>query len=203
MRLPGSLRAPISIRSGTPTATAITSQIIGAVSGTSTVLESLETTFQQDLNGDGVVGLTRTVIQTDGSTSLTEVGSNYFLEGSGGSGPELINGGAAVVAGQYGGWTPIGAGRRQADMTLPGMPGTDSIRSGTPTATATMSQIRSALCRAPSTVLEFLETTFQQDLNGDGVVGLTRTVIQTDGSTSLIEVAATISSMAAADLVPN
>ena len=49
--------APISIRSGTPTAAAITSQDIGAVSGTSTALESLETSFQQDLNGDGVIGL--------------------------------------------------------------------------------------------------------------------------------------------------
>ena len=33
------------------------SDTIGAVSGTSTVLESLEPTFQQDLNGDGVIGV--------------------------------------------------------------------------------------------------------------------------------------------------
>jgi hypothetical protein len=37
-------------------------------------LESLETTFNQDLNGDNVIGPTKTVIQTDtnsfGSTSL-------------------------------------------------------------------------------------------------------------------------------------
>jgi hypothetical protein len=42
------------------------------------------------LNGDGVIGPTTTVIQTDtnsfGSTSLTEVASQYFyLDGSGGS----------------------------------------------------------------------------------------------------------------------
>ena len=33
------------------------SNIIGVVSGTSTALESLETTFHQDLNGDGTIGV--------------------------------------------------------------------------------------------------------------------------------------------------
>ena len=36
---------------------------IGAVSGSSYALESLETSFQQDLNGDGTIGLTTTVIE--------------------------------------------------------------------------------------------------------------------------------------------
>ena len=33
------------------------SNLIGVVSGTSTALESLETSFHQDLNGDGVIGI--------------------------------------------------------------------------------------------------------------------------------------------------
>ena len=33
------------------------SNVIGVVSGTSTALESIETTFHQDLNGDGVIGI--------------------------------------------------------------------------------------------------------------------------------------------------
>ena len=53
------------------------------------------------------------MIQTDtssfGSTSLTEVWYNYFLDNSSGSGPELKYAGADVVAGQFGGWVPIGA----------------------------------------------------------------------------------------------
>ncbi len=87
-----------------------------SVSGSSTALESLETTFHQDLNGDGVIGLPPppppppTVIEAFGSTSLVQVGSNFFLDTSAAaSGPELKYGGAAVVAGQFGGWTPIGA----------------------------------------------------------------------------------------------
>ena len=66
------------------------SDTIGAVSGTSTALESLETSFHQDLNGDGVIGvppLATTVIEAYGSTSLTEVGNNFYLYDSGGLGP--------------------------------------------------------------------------------------------------------------------
>ena len=80
------------------------------MSGTSTALESLEPVFGQDLNGDGVIGLTKKVIKTDGSTSLTEVANRYYyLDGSSGSGPALKYHGADVTAGEFGGWTPIGA----------------------------------------------------------------------------------------------
>ena len=81
---------------------------IAAVSGTSIALESLETIFHEDLNGDGVIGVPTVVIEAFGSTSLAEIANNFYLNSSG-SGPELKDGGAAVVAGQFGGWTPIGA----------------------------------------------------------------------------------------------
>ena len=83
MRLPGKSLAPISTRSGIPTAAATTFRIaIGAVSGTSAALESLETSFHQDLNGDGVIGV---LAATDGdpgvgSTSLVEIGNNFYLD---------------------------------------------------------------------------------------------------------------------------
>ena len=91
-----------------------TGNLIGAVSGNSYALESLEPVFNQDLNGDGVTGLNPHVIQTDtssfGSTSLAEIGNNYFLFAAGGTtGRDLQFNGAAVTAGQFGGWNPIGA----------------------------------------------------------------------------------------------
>ena len=67
------------------------------------------------IDGDGVIGvapapIATTVIESFGSTSLVEVGTNYFLYPVGGSsGPELSFSGAPVVAGQFGSWTPIGA----------------------------------------------------------------------------------------------
>ena len=48
------------------------------------------------------------MIESSGSTSLTQVGSNYYLYNSG-AGPQLKYGGAAVVAGQISGWAPIAA----------------------------------------------------------------------------------------------
>jgi serralysin len=80
-----------------------------AVSGTDYSLQSLETTFHQDLNGDGVIGLVATVIQVDGSTSLTEVANRFYLYNTSGTGPTLKYAGADFVTGQFGGWTPIGA----------------------------------------------------------------------------------------------
>ncbi len=58
----------------------------------------------------GIPAATAVVIEAFGSTSLAEVGNNYFLDNiSTGTGPELKFGGAPVVAGQFAPWTPIGA----------------------------------------------------------------------------------------------
>lgn len=60
----------------------------GAVSGSSYELESLEPSFHQDLNGDGVIGVPP--IESAGSTSLMLSGGNYYLNSiSTGSGPIL------------------------------------------------------------------------------------------------------------------
>jgi hypothetical protein len=152
-----------------------TSNVIGAVSGTSTALEALETTFNQDLNGDGTIGIPKVVIQTDGSTVLTGVGNNFFLNSTGGgTGPELSYGGAAVTTGEFAGWTAIGAVQvagggydiawKNASAGLYTVWSTDSNGNYTSNVIGAVS--------GSSTALETLENTFQQDLNGDGVVGI-------------------------------
>ena len=80
------------------------------ISGTNPELEAIENTFQQDLNGDGTIGLVAKVIESHGSTSLLESGSNYYLDSiSSGTGPELQYQGGPVTAGQFGSIAPIGA----------------------------------------------------------------------------------------------
>ena len=84
------------------------------MSGSSATLEAYETSFHQDLNGDGVIGVpapTGTAIESFGSTKLVQVGNDYYLDSnSTGSGPEVIlNGSGPVVAGEFAGWSPIGA----------------------------------------------------------------------------------------------
>jgi hypothetical protein len=168
------------------------SNVMGAVSGNSTTLEALETVFSQDLNGDGTIGLPPpTVIQTDGATSLVTTGGNYFLNSTGSSslGPELKYGGAAVTAGEFGAWTPIGA------VQVAGG-GYDVAWQNTTTGQYTVwstdsngnyqSNVIGAVS-GNSTTLEALETVFNQDLNGDGTLGPPPpTLIQTDGATSLV-----------------
>ena len=170
------------------------SNVIGAVSGTSTALEALETTFNQDLNGDGTIGIPKVAIQTDGSTVLTGVGNNFFLYNTGnGTGPELSYGGSAVTAGEFAGWTAIGA------VQVAGG-GYDIAWKNTSTGQYTVWSTDSngnylsnviGVVSGNSLALETLETTFNQDLNGDGTTGVTKVAIQTDGSTTLTQVANT------------
>ena len=172
--------------------------IIGVVAGNDYALESIETTFNQDLNGDGTIGLTKTVIQTDtnsfGSTSLTEVANEYFLYNASGSGPVLQYGGAAVVAGEFGGWTPIGAVQTASGYDVAWeIPGANEYTVWSTDSNGNYIANIIGVVAGNDYALESIETTFNQDLNGDGTIGLTKTVIQTDtnsfGSTSLTEVA--------------
>ena len=112
-----------------------------------------------------------TVIESFGSTSLVAVGNNYFLDNSAGSGPELKYGGAAVVAGQFGAWTPIGAEQTATGYEVAWkIPGADQYTVWTTDSNGNyLSNIGTV--SGTSTALESLETSFHQDLNGDGVIG--------------------------------
>jgi beta-glucanase (GH16 family) len=146
----------------------------GVVSGTSATLELLETSFQQDLNGDGVIGPITTVIESSGSTSLVEAGSNFYLKSiSSGSGPELKYAGAVVVAAQStGAWTPIGAEQTATGYEVAWkVTGADQYEVWNTDSSGNYTS-DTGVVSGTSTTLEFLETTFHQDLNGDGVIGL-------------------------------
>jgi hypothetical protein len=167
------------------------SNVFGAVPGNSYALESMETVFNQDLNGDGVIGVTKTVIQTDGSTSLTEVANNYYLYSGSGSGPELSYGGAPVTAGEFGGWVPIGAVPTASGYVVAWeIPGANEYTVWNTDSSGTyLSNVFGAV-PGNSYALDALEPIFDQNLNGDGK--LTTTTIQTNtnsfGSASLIDV---------------
>jgi hypothetical protein len=146
---------------------------IGTVSGTSSALESLETSFHQDLNGDGVIGFPATVIEANGVISLTEVGNNFFLYAVGGSsGPELKYAGAAYAAGQFGAWAPIGAEQTASGYEVAWKyAGADQYTVwNTDSSGNYIANI--AVVSGTSITLESYETSFHQDLNGDGVIGV-------------------------------
>ena len=160
------------------------------LAATDPTLESAEITLHQDLNGDGTIGIPgRIVIESFGSTYLTEVGNNFYLDSSSGVGPSLKLSGANVVAGQFGGWGFIGAettaGGYEVALKLAGAEqyavwNTDSngnYLSG------------GSILAATDPTLESAEITLHQDLNGDGTIGIPgRIVIESFGSTYLTEV---------------
>jgi hypothetical protein len=166
------------------------SNVFGTVSGTSTSLETIETSFHQDLNSDGVIGAPTTVIESFGSTSLVEVGTNFFLNSvSGGTGPELKVAGSAFVAGQYGGWTPIGVEQTATGYEVAWkVAGADQYTVWNTDSNGNYVSNVFGTVPGTSTSLETIETSFHQDLNSDGVIGAPTTVIESFGSTSLVEV---------------
>ena len=135
------------------------------------------------------------VIQTDtnsfGSTSLTEVADQFYLDNSGGSGLALKYQGADVVAGQFGAWVPIGAAQTASGCEVAiEIPGANHLRFWNIDSNGNIvSDTIGAVSGTELCAGIWLEPSFNQDLNGDGTIGLTTTVIQTDRSTSLTEVA--------------
>jgi serralysin len=129
-------------------------------------------------------------IEANGSTRLTEVGTHFYLYGSGGSGPSLKYASTDVMAGQFGSWTPIGAEvttgsgyevaweNGSADQYT--VWNTDSSGNFLSDTLGVVSGIDYAF--------ESLEPSFHQDLNHDGLIGLPKTVIADNGTTSLTEV---------------
>jgi hypothetical protein len=126
--------------------------------------------------------LTPVVIEAFGSTSLAGVGGNFYHY-RGGTGPLLKSDGIAVVAGQFGAWSPIDAEQTEG--------GYDVVWRNSATGQFTawdtdsngdyISNIIGAVSGS-SSALQSLETTFQQDLNGDGTVGIFVRAIETPTS---------------------
>src|SRR6266550_7836367 len=132
-----------------------------------------------------------TTIEAFGSTSLVEVGSNYFLYPVGGSsGPELSYSGP-VVAGQFGAWVPIGAEQTASGYEVAWkVAGADQYTVWTTDNSGNYLSSAFNVASGTSAALESFETSFHQDLNGDGVIGPplpNPTVIEAFGSTSLVE----------------
>ena len=134
-------------------------------------METLETSFHQDLNGDGTIGPPPpTVVEAFGATILGISGNQYVMNPvAGGTGPALKFNGSTVTVGQFGAWTPIAAEQvsggyeiafKNSSLGSYIVWNTDS--NGAYTASAT------AVVAGSDFGLETLETSFHQDLNGDG-----------------------------------
>ncbi|MBR0791458.1 matrixin family metalloprotease [Bradyrhizobium manausense] len=164
----------------------------GVLSGGSTTLEQAEISLHQDLNGDGTIGVPFTTVETSGATSLVENGgSNFYMNPvAGGTGPELKYGGSPVTAGQFGVWTPIGAEQAANGYQIAWKaPGTSQFIIWHTDSSGNY-QNDTGVVAGTSSTLEQAESSFHQDLNGDGTIGsvaATATAIESFGNTSLVQ----------------
>ncbi|WP_426616200.1 hypothetical protein [Bradyrhizobium sp. McL0616] len=170
------------------------STLLDSVPGTNASLEALETTFHQDLNGDGTIGvpvITGTTIEASGSTKLVVSGNSYYLQSiSTGVGPILSLSGTNLLTTSIPGWVAIGAEQTATGYDVAWRYG--SANTYAVWSTNSSGRYLSTLLDSVSGTnasLEALETTFQQDLNGDGTISVpavTGTTIEASGSTKLV-----------------
>jgi len=163
----------------------------GAVPGSDLTLQSAEILFQQDLNGDGRIGLPPTApIESNGATKLATAASLFFLQDGTGAGPTLKFQGADFTAGQFGGWTPIGAEKTASGYEIAWKFGaTNQYTLWSTDANGNYLSNLVGTVPAANLTLQLAETLFQQDLNGDGHIGATQVVVENSGATTLANAA--------------
>ena len=148
-------------------------QNFGVMTASDATLQSHETLFQQDLNGDGHIGSqVTTTIESFGSTSLAQVGNAYYLYASGtNSGPSLKLNNAAVTTDLYPGWSAIGAEKTSSgyEVAWKNASSGQFVLWGTDNSGNFIQNF--GVMTASDSTLQSHETLFQQDLNADGRIG--------------------------------
>jgi cytochrome c2 len=149
---------------------------VSNVSGASAALESMEVSFNDDLNGDGTIGVpvpsNAVLIESSGTTSLWQVGSTYLIQPNGEGAVQLTYGGQPVAAGEFGGLTPIAAQQTASGFEVAWRtPGADVYQVWDTDSAGNYLSAPLDNVSGTSTALESMETSFNYDLNNDGVIG--------------------------------
>src|SRR5262245_63777566 len=126
--------------------------------------------FHQYLNSVCIIiSYSVNIIESNDVTSLTQVGTNYYLYDSSGDGP-LKYSGANFVAGQAGDWTPISAEKTASGYQVAWkVTGTDQY--GIWVTDNNGNYVSNTTMLGSSNALKTAETLFKQDFNGDGQIG--------------------------------
>jgi hypothetical protein len=114
-----------------------------------------------------------TVIESSGSTSLLASGTTYLIEPNGGAAVQLSYNGSPVVVGQFGAWTPFAAEQTASGYEVAlRVPGADQYTIWFTDSSGNYLSSPFPGRAASGTELESYETSFDQDLNGDGTIGV-------------------------------
>src|SRR5258708_7046498 len=152
------------------------SNSFGTISGTTNANGVFTTTLASTQAQNETITATEGSVQEHTSVSfvptaiLTQIGNNYYLDG--GSGPELKFGGAAYVAGEWGAWMPYTEVKTATGYDVAWTAGAGHYTVWS--ADSNGNWVQDLIHDVPggNTAFESIETTFKQDLNGDGVIGI-------------------------------
>src|SRR5947209_6367500 len=109
-------------------------------------------------------------IETSGSTSLIANGNNFYFS-SNRSSVLFKYAGAAVVAGQFGAWVPIGAEQTSNGYEVAWkIAGSDQYSVWATDSSGNFTSLLIGPVSGGSAALQPYEVSFHQDLNGDGVI---------------------------------
>ena len=162
--------------------------IIGVVSGSNAFLQALESSFAQDLNGNGQIGLAPRVVEANGATRLTEMGGPVYLYDSAGAGPALKRDGVEYKVGAFGDWAAIGAERTAGGYQVVWkVTGADQYTVWSTDSQGNYLANVIGVVSGSNAFLQALESSFAQDLNGNGQIGLAPRVVEANGATRLTE----------------
>src|SRR5262249_16372292 len=111
-------------------------------------------------------------VEAFGATRLDQTANEFFMHDANGNGPSLKFGGADVVAGQFGDWTSIGAEKTAGGYEVAWKSGAaDQYSVWLADNSGNMLSNPTGVVGGAHLGLQMFETSFQQDLNGDGTVG--------------------------------
>src|SRR5262245_23893904 len=111
-------------------------------------------------------------IESFGSTQLIQDGNFYFLDPNGGTAVQLSYGGTGVVMCKVGKWLRIEAGQTSSGYEVAlKVAGSDQYAVWNTDSNGNFVSLALNTVSGTNAALESLETSFQQDLNGDGVIG--------------------------------
>ena len=116
--------------------------------------------------------MSSSVIEAFGTTKLVQTGNNYFLDPVlGGAGPELTLNNSPVFAGQFPGWSAVAAEKTSTGYKV-ALKATNADQFIVWTLDKNGAYLTNdAPTAGTSNSLKSAEAVFQQDLNGDGVIG--------------------------------
>jgi len=131
------------------------------------------------------------IIESSGTTTLLTDGTYYYLQIGNGAAVELSYGGAPVTVGEYGAWTPIAAQQTATGYEV-ALEEVGANQYGVWDTDSSGNYVSASLSNVSGTsaALESIEASFNDDLNGDGIIGVplpsNATVIESSGTTSLL-----------------